>query len=117
MPGPDCRQDIIDDADAGLPGFFDEAHVKSGIIDADQYVRLFFFHRIEEKIPKTKEKRNLADDFPDADKSQVLDIIYNAYTGIGHAGAAHTQKFHFRIQFFQRPGQIGTMHIARCFTG
>ena len=67
VPGPDGRQDIIDDGDARRFGHLDEAHVEARIVDADQDIGLFFTHRIDEEVAEAEEKGNLADDFPDAD--------------------------------------------------
>ena len=67
MPGPDSRQDIIDDGYARRFGHFDEAHIEARIVDTDQDVRLFPAHRLDEEIAKAEEERNLAKDFPDAD--------------------------------------------------
>ena len=47
MPGPNGRQNVINDRNSGSFGGLYKAHIKARIVDANKDVGLFLLHRID----------------------------------------------------------------------
>ena len=112
MPGPDSRQNIVNNRDTRRFRLFDQAHVKPRIINTNKGIGSFFRHRVDKEGAQLKKEGDLFNDLTDTDDAEILYIIYNPYSRYTHELSSHTEELDVGVKPAKCPGQAGAVQVA-----